>query len=106
MDNYVMNALQDGQCNKMARSGQGSVWAYFLATPLEPEMMDRALAICRDCGIVARCFLAHYENDSVIAGGTHPYQRKVFRWKRVDNVGDTNWRSASEFIDSVGRKEE
>lgn len=97
--------LSNGECSKLSRTSSEDIWSYFLATPLEPDRMNRALEICRQCDIIAKCFVQHFENDCVIAGGTDPYRRKVIRWKRVEHVGDTNWRSVDEFVGNFRGKE-
>jgi len=102
----MMSILAGGACTKLAKTSKENILAYFVATPLDQDFMNRALAICLQCDIIAQCFIEHFENDCVVAGGTDPFNRKLIRWKRVEDVRDTNWRSVDEFVSNLrGEKE-
>lgn len=95
-----MLILTRGECAKISRETGADIWEWFQATPENPNFVAKAISLCNCCGIRWQCLESNYEHDAVIAGGYSPYERKLLRWKRVDNVGDNNWRS----IDCVIRE--
>lgn len=105
MEPEARQFLQHGHCAQLARASTENVLEYFLATPFEPEKAQKALDICASCEVVVHCLAVYYDDDAAIAGNMLPYHRKIQKWKRVDNIEDSNWRGFIEFIHRVRGKE-
>ena len=55
------------------------------------EDIELAKEICETCPVMDSCML-HFHDASGVIAGTSDYDRLVTRWKRVENVRNSNWR--------------
>lgn len=93
------------ECSRVARESGTIVLKYFLASPDDQHSVDIAKGMCAVCNVVYDCLIAHWDNDTVIAGNTSAFERRMMRWKRIKQVGDSNWRSLDEIVSLIGGEE-
>ena len=68
------------------------------------EDIELAKEICETCPVIESCML-HFHDASGVIAGTSDYDRLETRWKRIENVRHSNWRSPDFVLKRFGEKE-
>lgn len=105
MQSYFFNR-HDAECFRVSRQSGQATFKLFLAQPDNQQDCDKAMDMCNVCNIAVDCLIEHFDIDTLIAGNTSAYERKLMRWKRTEDLGHTNWRDLDEFVRLVGGEEE
>lgn len=89
----IKNAL----CYRLAKQ-DNRILGLFLATPVNPELVEKAKTICSECPVRIQCLLSAGHSETNIVGGLEPFERKLLRWRRIESVEESNWRHIAEVI--------